>query len=99
MTVPGHFTVATWNGRHGYILSIVLSIVRKRPQWYVSTFLFDFLQDDPLQKILTAFASKLDVSISKLKFSFDGDDINPSQTAQDLDMENDDCIDVIVMKA
>ena len=46
---------------------------------------------------MSAFASDVDVSISKLKFSFDGDHINPSQTAQDLDMENDDCIDVIVL--
>lgn len=45
---------------------------------------------------MTAFASELKTTTSKLKFSFDGDTIIPTQTAQDLDMENDDCIDVIV---
>lgn len=47
---------------------------------------------------MTAFASELQTSIAKLKFSFDGDIINPSQSAQELDMENDDCIDVSVLK-
>ncbi len=46
---------------------------------------------------MTAFASELEVDIMKLKFSFDGDTIGPSQTALDLDMENDDCIDVLIL--
>ena len=54
-------------------------------------------QTDPLQKAMTAFASALDVSITKLKFTFDGDPIQPTQTAADLDMENDDCIDVRII--
>ena len=44
-----------------------------------------------------AFASELGHSISQLKFSFDGEIISPSQTTQDLEMENDDCIDVTVI--
>lgn len=55
------------------------------------------LQTDPLQKAMTAFAKELGVSITKLKFSFDGDLISPTQTAEDLDMENDDCIDARVI--
>ena len=46
---------------------------------------------------MTAFASALGVSITKLKFLFDGDPIKPTQTADDLDMENDDCIDVAMV--
>lgn len=46
---------------------------------------------------MIAFASELKLPISKLKFSIDGDIIDSSQTAQDLEMENDDCIDVIVI--
>ena len=56
-----------------------------------------YFQSDPLQKAMTAFASALGVSITKLKFMFDGDPINPTQTAADLDMENDDCIDVAMV--
>ena len=51
-------------------------------------------QTDHLQKAMTAFASALGISITKLKFTFDGDPIKPTQTAEELDMENDDCIDV-----
>lgn len=43
---------------------------------------------------MVAFASELKLPLSRLKFSFDGEIIDPSQTAQDLEMENDDCIDV-----
>ena len=55
-----------------------------------------FFQSQPLQKAMTAFASELGVSITKLKFCFDGDPVDPSKTAKDMDMENDDCIDVTV---
>ena len=49
---------------------------------------------------MTAFAAELKLPVSRLKFSFDGDIISPSQTAEDLEMENDDCIDVFdVLKA
>ena len=60
-------------------------------------FFVSFLQTDPLLKAMTAFASELNTDIMKLKFSFDGDTITPAQTAADLDMENHDCIDVIVV--
>ena len=46
---------------------------------------------------MTAFAADLGVSITKLKFTFDGDPIQPTQTAANLDMENDDCIDVRII--
>ena len=55
------------------------------------------IQSDPLQKAMTAFASALGVSVTKLKFMFDGDPIQPTQTATDLDMEDDDCIDVAMI--
>ena len=55
------------------------------------------LQSDPLQKAMTAFAAALDVPISKVKFSFDGEDISPSQTAEDLELENDYVIDARVL--
>lgn len=45
---------------------------------------------------MVAFASKLDISLSNLKFLFDGSIVQESQTPLDLDMEDDDCIDVAV---
>ena len=44
---------------------------------------------------MKAFATELNVPLSKLTFSFDGDRISPQQTAVDLDMENGDCIDAM----
>ena len=54
---------------------------------------FLFSQTDPLQKAMTAFAAALDLSLSQLRFSFDGDPIGPNQTAADLDMDDGDVID------
>lgn len=42
---------------------------------------------------MTAFAEALELPLSKLRFTFDGDPVAPHQTAEDLDMENDDVID------
>ena len=46
---------------------------------------------------MSAFSSELGVSTSKLKFLFDGDSIQPNQSAKDIDMEENDCIDVVVL--
>ncbi len=54
-----------------------------------------FVQADPLKKAMVAFSAELDVPLSKLTFSFDGDTISPTQTAIDLDMEDGDCIDAM----
>ena len=62
-----------------------------------SVTLFFPLQSDPLQKAMTAFAAALGIPTSKVKFTFDGDDISPSQTAEDLDLENDYVIDARVL--
>jgi hypothetical protein len=39
-------------------------------------------------------AECLDVPAEKLKFSFDGESLNPNETPVDLDMEGGECIDV-----
>lgn len=51
------------------------------------------LQTDPLKKAMDAFAKEMGVSVDKLSFSIDGDPISPTQTAEDFDMEDGDCID------
>ena len=48
---------------------------------------------------MTAFSAELNIPQVKLKFLFDGDVIQPSQTANDLDMEDCGCLDVMVLKA
>ena len=45
---------------------------------------------------MCAFSSELGISTSKLKFVFDGDSVQPSQTAADIEMEENDCIDVMI---
>jgi hypothetical protein len=46
-----------------------------------------------LSKVMTAFAAVLEVPVSRIKFTFDGDPISPDHTPTDLDLENDDIID------
>ena len=50
-------------------------------------------QMDPLGKVMTAFAAALEVPVSQLQFTFDGDSISPDQTPSGLDMDHDDIID------
>ena len=42
---------------------------------------------------MTAFAAVLEVPVSRLKFTFDGDPVSAGQTPCDLEMEDDDIID------
>ena len=50
-------------------------------------------QTDTLSKVMTAFAAVLEVPVSQLQFTFDGDPVSPDKTPNDLDMDNDDIID------
>ena len=50
-------------------------------------------QMDPLGKVMTAFAAALEVPVSQLRFTFDGDPVSPDQTPSGLDMDHDDIID------
>ena len=55
--------------------------------FYILTF------DDPYARLSFRWQ---DLALEKLVFRFDGDKIDPESTPQDLDMEDDDCIDVNV---
>jgi hypothetical protein len=46
-----------------------------------------------LESYLKKFAKEMSVTYTKIKFYFDGDKINPKQTPEDLQMEEDDVID------
>jgi hypothetical protein len=54
---------------------------------------YSIAKTDALSKVMTAFAAVLEVPVSRIKFTFDGDPISPGHTATDLDLENDDIID------
>lgn len=43
---------------------------------------------------MAKFAEKKKLKLSALIFHFDGEEINPNDSANDLDMDNGDCIDV-----
>jgi hypothetical protein len=45
---------------------------------------------------MTKYAEQCEIGIEKLKFSFDGDTINPSDTPEDLDLEGDEMIDLVI---
>ncbi len=46
---------------------------------------------------MDAFAQTLDLPVRKVKFTFDGDQVKPSSSPQDLDMESDDVIDARIV--
>eukprot|EP00916_Digyalum_oweni_P004695 GHVL01008299.1.p1 GENE.GHVL01008299.1~~GHVL01008299.1.p1 ORF type:complete len:103 (+),score=14.95 GHVL01008299.1:38-346(+) len=48
------------------------------------------------RRIITAYCSRLGQSENTVRFLFDGERVRADQTAQDLGMENDDCIDALV---
>ena len=54
-------------------------------------------QVDPLDKVLTAFPSAVDVARERVKFVFDGDSVEPTSTAEELGLEDDDVIDARVI--
>lgn len=67
------------------------------PSLWSQLFVSSLCQSDPLQKAMNAFAEELSVPIAKLKFVFDGEQVEPSNTPQDLDMESDDVMDAQTM--
>ena len=61
------------------------------------TFVILLFQADPLDKVLTAFSSAMEVARERVKFVFDGDAVEPTSTAEELGLEDDDLIDARVM--
>ena len=45
---------------------------------------------------MQAFCNRNGVAMNSVRFLFDGNRVNPTQTPQDLDMEDGDVIDVMV---
>ena len=56
--------------------------------------LFKFRKATKMQKIFNAYASKRGVSEHSLRFLIDGEWISPQQTAEMLDLEDNDVVDV-----
>ena len=49
---------------------------------------------EPLERMMRKYASKVGVPYGQLTFNFDGESLSPRDTAQQLDLEEDFCIDV-----
>jgi hypothetical protein len=50
--------------------------------------------NDKFEKLFTVYANKVQTSLSSLSFRFDGDQLSPSTTPKELDMEDGDVIEV-----
>lgn len=55
------------------------------------------LQADPLDKVLAAFSSAVELPQERIKFEFDGEPVLPDSTAEKLGLEDDDIIDARIM--
>ena len=64
-----------------------------------SSIFFKLKITTPFQKLMHAFCSRQGVSMSAVRFIFDGTDINETQTPAQLDMEDGDMIHVEVRQA
>ncbi|PNF32504.1 hypothetical protein B7P43_G03873 [Cryptotermes secundus] len=49
-----------------------------------------------MRVLMLKCAERLDVPVEKLKFSFDGESLNPNETPVDLDLEGGECIDLYI---
>ena len=61
----------------------------------IDPFVF-MLQDQPLREIMAKYSQSCGTPLDKIKFMFDGDVINPNDTPEDLDMDEEGVIDVVI---
>lgn len=54
------------------------------------------MQDDKFERLFKLYAEKSKVDVKNLVFCFDGDKINPGETPDSLEMEDNDMIEVHV---
>ena len=52
-------------------------------------------QREPLERVIREFATKWKLKFDSLSLEFDGEDISKTDSAGGLEMEENDCIDVI----
>ncbi|ELU07780.1 hypothetical protein CAPTEDRAFT_221353 [Capitella teleta] len=52
-------------------------------------------KDEPLGRLMKKYCESVKAPFGSLRFQFDGEDILPNQTAEELDLETDYCIDVM----
>ena len=86
----------------GQVLSFVVAglvtlvyLQREQVLYLILYYAFSF-QTDPLDKLMAAYCEFRKLPRSRLKFSFDGEELKGSETPEQLDLENEDVIDVRV---
>ena len=57
---------------------------------------FKIKKTTPLKKLMEAYCEKLGKQAGSLRFLFDGQRISPTDTPQQLGLQNEDCIEVMV---
>ena len=53
---------------------------------------------DKMEVVIQKYCEETKIERGKVKFSFDGEQLNPDETAEDLDLEGGECIDVHVIE-
>ena len=62
----------------------------------VICFSFFLLQNEPLKNVMERFSNALNVKAQQLKFTFDGEIIKGTMSAQEIGIEDDDIIDAVL---
>jgi len=55
----------------------------------------DVCQDEPMEKLMRQYCRNMHIKYGSVQFMFDGEQIDPSETPDSLELESDYCIDVI----
>eukprot|EP00614_Pseudopedinella_elastica_P025744 CAMPEP_0172614648 /NCGR_PEP_ID=MMETSP1068-20121228/53638_1 /TAXON_ID=35684 /ORGANISM="Pseudopedinella elastica, Strain CCMP716" /LENGTH=100 /DNA_ID=CAMNT_0013419509 /DNA_START=45 /DNA_END=347 /DNA_ORIENTATION=+ len=69
--------------------------IRVRDQTGEETF-FKVKKTTRMEKVFTTYAQRKGVAMSALRFLIDGERVNPSQTPEELDLEDQDQIDCML---
>ncbi|PHU11876.1 hypothetical protein BC332_18806 [Capsicum chinense] len=57
---------------------------------------FKIRRDVPLQNLMFGFCERRNLRYKEVRFIYDGKRVDPKQTANDLEMEDEDCISVFL---
>lgn len=75
-------------------MKLKFSVFTQWCKFYCKGVMFFPPQKMPLEKLMRQYAQQSGEAYEKLTFYFDGEVVKPSDTAERLDMDEDDCLDV-----
>ncbi|KAJ8528515.1 hypothetical protein K7X08_022207 [Anisodus acutangulus] len=90
-----HFAGSKWRETDvRYLESFDVSCIRH----CLESIIYRIRRDGPLQKLMLAYCKRLNLRYGERWFLYDGNKVDLTQTVDDLEMEDDNCIDVLTVQ-